>query len=179
MKTVNRGPQSFLGHKIIHRAKLINLIFLLLPHSSAPFTTLPLQTCPYTLCPPHAKTKQRATLNAFSPLKQKMARAYEKRFCSECPWRWKSIAEETPRGPGWRCECPQRDKVAKGAVTKKMRQTAHSWFWDAKFSQYNTLLLDLCVCVWITGLLLDHKNRGMILSFKKRKKQQTSGEKHM
>lgn len=78
MKTVNRGPQSFIGHKIIHRAKLINLTFLLLSHSSAPF--LLRLDCPHTLCPPHAKTKQRAILNAFSPLKQKMASAYEKKI---------------------------------------------------------------------------------------------------
>lgn len=185
MKTVNRGPQFFLDHKIIHWARLINLTFLLLSNSWPPFTTLPLQTLPSPHTPSNTcKNKIEGHSEHLQSSQTKtMASMYETdsgvSVVDTRLW-WKSTEEETPLGPGWRCEHPQKTGVGAGerGFTKKMRQTAHSWLWDTIISQHYKFLLDLCVCVRITDLLLDHKNRGWSFHLKK-EKAAYKGKKHM
>lgn len=185
MKTVNRGPQFFLDHKIIQWARLINLTFLLLLNTWPP-SLLFLHKLLMTLPPPH--TPSNTWENKIEGLSEHLQSSWTKTWlaCTKdsgvsvvgTRLRWKSTVEETPLGPGWRFEHPQKTEVG---VTKKMRQTAHSSLWDTIISQHYKFLLDLCVCVRITDLLLDHKNR-MILSLKKRKKKGKSsiqGKKHM
>lgn len=175
MKTVNRGPQFFLDHKIIQWARLINLTFLLLSNTWPP-SLLSLHKILTTLPPRH--TPSNTLENKIEGLSEHLQSSWTKTWqaCTKdsgvsvagTRLRWKSTEEETPLGPGWRFEHPQKTEVGAG-VTKKMRQTAHSSLGDTIISQHYKFLLDLCVCVRITDLLLDHKNR-MILSFKKKRK---------
>lgn len=167
MKTVNRGPQFLLDHEIIHRARLVNLTFLLLSNSWPPPPQSSLQDPPDPTFPTHSvqhmRKQNRGPFWTSAVLSNtNMASMYEidsgvSTFDTRL--RWKSTYKETPLGPGWRREHPRKTGGLRG-FTKKMRQTAHSWLWDTNLSQHYKFLLDLCVCVRFTDLLLDHKNRG-------------------
>jgi len=194
MKTVNRGPQIFFFFRpwnyTLSKAHQLNIssAFKLL----TPFLTLPLQIL-HTLPSPHtpSNTSEKQNRGRFwtsAVLSNKnMASMYETdsgvSVVDTC-LRWKkSTEEETPLGPGWRCEHPQKTGEggwgARGAgLTKKMRQTDHSWLWEIIISQHYKFLLDLCVCVRITDLLMDHKNRGWSFRLKK-EKAAYKGKKHM
>lgn len=137
MKTVNRGPQFFLDHKSIHWTRLINLTFLLLSNSWPPFPTLPLQIL-HTLPSPH--TPSNTCENKIEGHSEHLQSSQTKTWqaCTKQTLEWASMTpvyDENPlrRKLHWvlvEDVSILRRQGCEGGVTKKMRQTAHSWLWD-------------------------------------------------
>lgn len=136
---------------------LINLTFHLLSNSWPPFPLLPLQIL-HTLSSPHTpsntcENKIGGPLWKCADLSNKnMASMYETRF-----WSGRSLTPLYDENPLKRklhtvlvedVSILRRKERERGVVTKKMRQTSHSWLWDTIISQHYTFLLDLCVCCW-------------------------------
>lgn len=168
MKTVNRGPHFFLDHKIIHSARLINLTFLLLSNSRPPsLLYYPSREPPDPTFPTHSVQHMRKQNRISEHLQSSQTKTWQ--ACTKQILEWAQLTPVYDENPLRRklhwvlvedVGILRRQGGSEGGFTKKMRQTAHSWLRDTIISKHYKFLLDLCVCVRITDLLLDHKNRG-------------------
>lgn len=147
MKTVNKGPQIFLDHKIIQsKAHQLNISFAFKPFGP------PL---PRSSRPNHLHTNSDMWTQTRGPswtpavlLNKNMASMYNTDSwvsAVDDRLRWKSTEEKNSAG-SWTRAWASLDVGRWGRFTKKMRQTAHFSRWDTIIRKHDKFLLDLCVC---------------------------------